>query len=133
MKKFLISALCLLSLSIPQIARAQDSDSRPHGRNWPTPEEVVARMDSKLSLSDEQKAKITPIIADRQAEMKALAQSSGRRRKKGREMKSIMSESDKKIEAILNDDQKKKYEEMEQEMREQARQRRAQRHGGGSD
>jgi len=90
-------------------------------------------MDSKLSLSDEQKAKITPIIADRQAEMKALAQSSGRRRKKGREMKSIMSESDKKIEAILNDDQKKKYEEMEQEMRDRVRQRRAERHGGGSD
>ena len=133
MKKFLISALCLLSLSIPQIARAQDSDSRPHARNWPTPEEVVAKMDSKLSLSDEQKAKITPIIADRQAEMKALAQSSGRRRKKGREMKSIMSESDKKIEALLNDDQKKKYEEMEQEMRDRIRQRRAERHGGGSD
>jgi len=48
-------------------------------------------------------------------------------------MKSIMSESDKKIEALLNDDQKKKYEEMEQEMRDRVRQRRAERHGGGSD
>ena len=135
MKKFLFSALCLLAFfaSLPQLARAQDADSGPHTRNWPTPEEVVAKMDSQLSLSDDQKAKITPIIAERQEKLKALVDSSGRRRKKGREARSIISDSDKKIEALLNDDQRKKYEEMEQQRREEARERHAQRRSGSSD
>lgn len=135
MKKFLFSALCLLALfaSLPQLARAQDAGSSPRARNWPAPEEVVAKMDSQLSLSDDQKAKITPIIAERQEKLKALADSSGHRRKKGREARSIISDSDKKIEALLNDDQKKKYEEMEQQRREEARERHAHRHGGSSD
>jgi len=87
----------------------------PSARSWPTPDEVVAKLDSKLSLTDDQKAKIKPSIADRQEKMKALANESGRHRRKVREIRSIMSESDKKIEAILNDDQKNKYEEMQQE------------------
>jgi Spy/CpxP family protein refolding chaperone len=89
-------------------------------------------MDSQLSLSDDQKAKITPIIADRQEKLKALAESSGRRRKKAREMRSIMEDSDKKIEALLTNEQKTKYEQMEQERREQARERRAQRRAESS-
>jgi len=62
--------------------------------------------------------------------MKALANEFGRRRRKVREIRSIMSESDKKIEAILNDDQKNKYEEMQQERREQAKERRQERANG---
>ncbi|HUM03963.1 MAG TPA: hypothetical protein VLT90_00785 [Terriglobales bacterium] len=80
--------------------------------------------DSKLSLSDDQKAKIKPIIEERQQKMQALAGSGGRRRKKAREMKSIMEDSDKKITAVLNDDQKKTYAEVKQQMREQAQDRR---------
>ncbi len=95
---------------------------------WPTPEETVARMSSKLNLSDDQKAKITPIIADRQTQMRALmADTSGRRLQKARKAKSIMSDSDKKIEAVLTKDQKKTYEEMKEEMREKMRSRMQQR------
>jgi hypothetical protein len=60
------------------------------------PDEVVAILDSKLSLSDDQKAKITPIIADRQEKIRELADSSGRHMRKGRQMKSIYEESDQK-------------------------------------
>ena len=132
MKK-LFSIVCLLALVAlaPQALRAQDTDQ--HARNWPTPDQVVAQMASKLSLTDDQKAKITPIIADRQQKIKELAQTSERRRKKGREMRSIMSDSDKKIEALLNDDQKQKYEELKQERREQMKEPRAARQSGTSD
>lgn len=132
MKRTLFSLICLLALiaASSRGAGAQDdSQQSPTARHWPTPEEVVARMDQKLSLSDDQKAKISPIIADRQDKMKALAESSGRRRAKRREMQSIILDSDKKIEALLTDDQKKKYEQMEQERREQAREHRAERQG----
>lgn len=105
------------------------SETVPETRGgWPTPEEAVARMSNKLKLSDDQKAKITPVVADRQAQMRALmADTSGRRLQKARKAKSIMSDSDKKIEAVLTGDQKKTYEEMKEEMREQMRSRMQQR------
>jgi Spy/CpxP family protein refolding chaperone len=91
---------------------------------WPTPEEAVTRMSSKLNLTDDQKSKITPIIADRQTQMRALmADSSGRRLQKARKAKSIMSGSDKKIEAVLTGDQKKTYEQMKKQTKEQSQER----------
>ena len=94
---------------------------------WPTPEEAVSRMSSKLNLTDDQRAKITPIITDRQAQMRALmADISGRRLRKARKAKSIMSDSDKKIEAILTSDQKRTYAQMKEETKEQLQARRQQ-------
>lgn len=131
----LIVSLLALFVCLPQAANAfQDSPSgQDQARKLPTPEEVVAKLDSKLSLSDDQKAKITPIIADRQQQMKAVAaDQSGRRFQKARKMKSIYKESDEKIKAILNDEQKKKYEELEQEKREEMKDRRKQHSNGDS-
>jgi hypothetical protein len=60
--KHLLSTICLLTLfaGAPKIITAQDAGS-PHeqsARSWPSPEESVAKLDSKLSLTDDQKAKI---------------------------------------------------------------------------
>ncbi|MBN9614793.1 MAG: hypothetical protein J0G35_04400 [Acidobacteriales bacterium] len=97
---------------------------------WPTPEEAVNRMSSKLNLTDDQKAKITPIIADRQTQMRALmADTSGRRLRKARKAKSIMSDSDKKIQAVLTSDQRKTYAQMKEQRKEQLQERRQQ-HAG---
>lgn len=129
MKKSVLALICLLALfaSIPQPARAfQDTDSsaaQPATRSWPTPDEVVSRLDKQLSLTDDQKAKITPIIAERQQKLQDLAASSGRRRRKARKAKSILEDSDKKIKAILTDEQKQKYTQMQQQMRAQMKQR----------
>ena len=127
-KKYLfLSTLIALTISTPQILRAQDSAPQDHARKVRTPEEVVAMLDSKLSLTDEQKAQITPIIADRQQQLKAAASDGSTRRfKKARKMKSIYEDSDRRIKAVLTDDQKKKYEEIEQQMREQMKERRQQ-------
>ena len=113
---------------LPATVAAQDSgDDSTQARKLPTPEEVVEKLDSKLSLTDDQKAKITPIIADRQQQMRAVATDSSMRRfQKARKMKSIYKDSDEKIKAVLTDDQKKKYEEIEQEMKEQIKERRQQ-------
>lgn len=92
--------------------------------SWSTPEDAVARMNEKLSLTDDQKNQITPIIADRQTQIRTLMQdTSTRRMQKARKAKSILADSDKKIEAILTKEQKKTYEEMKKEMREQFRSR----------
>jgi hypothetical protein len=127
-KKFLIIAtLFALAISIPQALKAQDSSTQDNARKLPTPEEVVAMLDSKLSLTDDQKAQIAPLIADRQQQLRAAAANDSTRRfKKARKMKSIYEDSDKKINAILTDDQKKKYAEIEQQMHEQMKERRQQ-------
>ena len=134
MKSNTLFAVCLATLigcGVP-LAKGQQPATPPTGQSapsasvpattggWPTPEEAVARMSSKLNLTDDQKTKITPIIADRQTQVKALmADASSRRMQKARKAKSIMSDSDKKIEAVLTSDQKKTYAEMKEQRKEQ--------------
>jgi protein CpxP len=136
--RFFFSMVCLFALVAagPQGAHAgqePDSGQQQARSRWPTPDEVVARLDSKLSLSDDQKAQITPIVADRQEKLKALAADTSMRRwKKARKMKAVFQESDKKIKALLTEDQKQKYTQMEQEMRDQARQRMQERKNGSA-
>ncbi len=117
-------------------ARAQDTqsvqqpqtqtDAQPaRGRHQQrSPEQVVQFMTTKLNLTEDQQKQILPIIADRQQKMRDLRSEGGRRRKKMREAKSIMQDSDKKINEILNDQQKQQYAEMKKEMRDRMRDRR---------
>lgn len=103
------------------LAQAPDGDV---ARQMPSPDQVVAKMSEKLNLTDEQKTQITPIIADRQQKMEALrADTSTDRREKGQKMRAIYQDSDTKIKAVLTDDQKQKYEAMEQQARSQMKQR----------
>ncbi len=145
MKSNILSAACLVCVIATSASYAVGQQPGPPPMNqpipsesvpttsggWPKPEEAVSRMSSKLNLTDDQKAKITPIIADRQTQMRALmANTSGRRMQKARKAKSIMSDSDKKIEAILTSDQKKTYAQMKEQTKEQLKARRQQNAGG---
>src|SRR5262245_6472109 len=136
MKKHALYAATLMVLILAGIAAgvpaaAQDDSSQP-SRAGLTPEQVVAKLDSQLSLSEDQKAKITPIIADRQEKLRALQSESMRPRKKAREVKEIFQDSDQKIESVLTSEQKPKYEQMEQEVRQELKERRQQRNQGSS-
>lgn len=142
LKVLIVASLAIASLPCSQIAFGQQTSPSSSDQSipstsvptttggWPTPDEAVTRLSSKLNLSDDQKSKITPIIADRQAKMRELADSSGRRLQKARKAKSIMSDSDRKIEALLTSDQKKTYEQMKEERREQMQSRMQQRGNG---
>jgi Spy/CpxP family protein refolding chaperone len=117
-------AMGLAAASIP--ARAQDQDTQPAGaRQMPSPDDVVQKLGEKLNLSDDQKAQIKPVIADRQQKLQALrSDTSMMRRQKAREAKSILEDSDKKIQAILTPDQQKQYAELQQQMKERLQERR---------
>src|SRR5512138_3471758 len=68
-----------------------------------SPEQVVERLAAKLDLTGEQKQQITPIIAERQEKMKALrSDTSLRKHQRRSKMKSVIEESDKKINTVLN-------------------------------
>jgi periplasmic protein CpxP/Spy len=111
----------------------QDSSAPPQAQTPPSPEQVVGMLANKLSLSDDQKKAILPIIADRQQKMKALLSDTGSSRmQRGREARQIMSEGDAKINAILTPDQQAKYAQIEEQMREQMKQRMQEKKAAGA-
>lgn len=131
MKKLLLTvivngalAMGLAAVSIP--AKAQDQDTQSAGaRQMPSPDDVVQKLGEKLNLSDDQQARIKPIIADRQQKLQALrSDTSMRGRQKAREAKSILEDSDRKIKAILTPDQQKQYADLEQQMKDRRQERR---------
>jgi hypothetical protein len=113
----------------PQTATEAESAATPEtaaapATGLPSPQEVVSRLQAKLSLSAEQASALTPIIASRQEKLKALmAQSGGRPLKKRREMRDIVSDSDKQINALLSPEQQKQYAELEKQMQAEFKQR----------
>lgn len=116
----LLTAGCVI---VPAIAQEQNS-SPAASMQPPSPDEVVDMLAARLNLSDDQKSQIKPIIADRRQQLMALrSDTSSRPLQKLRKMKSIFADSDKKIEADLNDQQKQQYIQMEQQMRERMRAR----------
>ena len=112
--------------SEPQAAAAsQTAAAAPAGATaFPPPEEVVSRLQTKLSLSAEQVSALTPIIASRQEKLKALLSGgSARPLKRRRELREIVSESDKQINALLTPDQQKQYAEIEKQLHDELKQR----------
>jgi len=108
----------------PRIGAAQSPQGTPAADEAAAPDKVAAMLADKLSLSDDQKSQIEPIIADRQAQLRALRNDQSLRRlQRAREAKRIFKESDKKIGAILTPDQKKQYAALEKEMRERMKDR----------
>src|SRR5262249_44135939 len=113
--------LCAVTLGLLLSVRevplaAQTSPTAPAAAEVPTPEQVVSKMSDKLSLSADQRNKITPIITDRQAKLKALnANTSLSRPQRLRQMRSIFESSDSQINAILTPEQQQKYTQMKQE------------------
>lgn len=114
----------------PVFAHGQDANdasqsAQDNTANSRSPEAVVNRLAEKLNLTADQKNQITPIITDRQQRLSELrADTSLRRGQKMRQAKGIFEDSDKKINAILNDQQKQQYAQLEQQMRQEMKQRR---------
>jgi Spy/CpxP family protein refolding chaperone len=107
-----------------QPAPAQSQGPGQHtGRNMPSVDEQMATMTSKLGLSADQQTKIKPILQDQHDQMQTLMNdqslSPDDRRTKAR---GVHQATVAKVNEVLNDDQKKKYDAWQQQMREKARQ-----------
>jgi periplasmic protein CpxP/Spy len=117
----LVVTLVSAALMAVATADAYAQDATPR---FLPPEQVVQFLANKLSLSDEQKTAITPLILERQAKMKeALAENNAGTQQRRREVMGIFSDSDSKIKALLNPDQQQKYAEVERQVIEQMKQR----------
>jgi Spy/CpxP family protein refolding chaperone len=128
MKNAMFATLCLAALcsSVPgtlYALPAADPAAPATTPAFPSPDAVVEMLGSKLSLSQDQASAIAPIIADRQQKIKAiLADTTAGAMERRRKAREVFSDSDAKINAILTSEQRKKYAEIEQQMREQMRQ-----------
>lgn len=125
MKKIILTALLFAGL-----ATTGFSQERPgkHQREHKTPEQRAQHMtealSKKLSLNDNQKNEIYKINLERAKEMEKLHSSNQKRDKKDFEQgKKLFEESDKKISKVLNNDQRKQYEDLKAQRKEHAKDR----------
>jgi hypothetical protein len=130
--KKLLLLICILALTAitSLTVSAQQAGTIPGlgpSSSWPSPDEIVAKLDQQLALSDAQKAKLTPIITQRQEQLKALESDTSRPAVRAHKFEFIYRSSELRINQVLNKQQKAKYAEMEREMRNQATHRQQQR------
>ena len=93
-------------------------------RGMMDPDQQLARMSKRYNLSADQQSQLKPILVSQQQQMQALrGDSSLSREDRMAKMQSIHSDSNIKIEAILNDTQKKQFAEDQQRMQERMQQR----------
>jgi Spy/CpxP family protein refolding chaperone len=99
------------------------SESETVGRSA---NDVLAVMAKRLSLTDDQKSKILPILVERRQKIHELRTTSTLppRQKMG-QVRSIYEDSDKRINALLTAEQQKDYAALEQEMKAHQRGRRS--------
>jgi protein CpxP len=92
------------------------------------PDEQLARLTTRYSLTAEQQDQVKPILVTQQHQIQGLRQDTALSREdRIAKMQTIRSESDAKVKAVLNDDQKKQFEQDQLRM-----QRRLQQQGQGA-
>jgi hypothetical protein len=80
-----------------------------------SPDEELQRLDKALKLTDDQKKQIKAILEDREQKMQSLrSDTSLSQEERWSKMRSAREDSNGKIRDLLNDDQKKKFDEMQQ-------------------
>lgn len=131
--RFALSGLLATGLTLSSAAVfAQQASPAPdasqqqgYGRGrQQSPDEQIARMTKRYNLSADQQAQIKPILADRQQQMQALRQDSSLSREdRMAKMKGIRDDSTNKIQALLNDSQKQKFAQDQQQMQDRMQQR----------
>ena len=121
--KALVFAMVILAAAT--VASAFEESASQSGRPGArTVEERLEEFSKKLDLNDDQKAQVKTILESAQAEMKELRQAEGSRREKGSRLREIGKETNGKIRAVLNDEQKKKFDELVEQKKSQMRERR---------
>lgn len=87
-------------------------------------EEMTIRLQERLNLTDEQTGQVEKILLSaREERQKQRENASGDRRQMLDQMRSMLENRDKQIEALLTEEQKKIYQEIKKERREEMRQR----------
>lgn len=127
-KRITLLAVCALAT----VAFAQQNpppqggggNNQGHRRGMPSAEEQVKNLTEKLSLTDDQQAKVKTIIEDTHSQMQKLMQDESLSREdKMAKARSLHEAASGKVRDVLTDEQKKKFDDMQKEMQDHMRQR----------
>jgi protein CpxP len=118
-KQFGLFALCVIfgaglapAGPLPQEVPAAQTGHRAD------PSQQLRRLTKKLNLTSEQQSQLLPILTDRQQQMAALRNDSSlSAQDRHAKAKALREDSDFKIKAVLNDNQKQQYQQLQQHRR----------------
>jgi hypothetical protein len=119
-KHFGLFALCIIFGAglAPAAPLPQEAPAVAPTSHRADPSQQLRRLTKKLNLTSEQQNQLLPILTDRQQQMTALLNdgslSAQDRHAKAR---ALREDSDSKIKAVLNDNQKQQYQQMRQHRR----------------
>jgi periplasmic protein CpxP/Spy len=98
-------------------------------RPMPSVDDQIKHLTKKLKLSDDQQAKLKPILEDQRKQMEQIHNDSSLSREdRFSKMQELRQSSDTQIKSVLNDDQQKSFDKMREEQRDRMKQWR----GGGN-
>ena len=85
-------------------------------RHMPTVDDQLEHLTKKLKLSDDQQAKLKPILEDQRKQMEGIRDDSSLSREdRFSKMREVRQSSDTQIKSVLNDDQQKNFDKMREE------------------
>jgi periplasmic protein CpxP/Spy len=106
----------------PQAGQQPDQQSAPGmgrhmgGRHMPTVDDQLKHLTKQLNLSDDQQAKLKPILEDQRKQMDGIRNDSSLSREdRFSKMQEVRQGSDTQIKSVLNDDQQKNFDKMREE------------------
>jgi periplasmic protein CpxP/Spy len=93
-------------------------------RQMPSVDDQVNRLDKQLNLSDEQKTQVRSILQSQHDKMQQLFQdSSADPQDRRAKMREVHESTNNQIRSVLNDDQKKQFDQLEQEQQQRRQSR----------
>jgi periplasmic protein CpxP/Spy len=114
---FGLNTTALFAQDAPPPAQQDQSQSPQGGHRGMNADRQLEHLTRKLNLTSDQQAQIRPILQDRDQKMQALWQDqSTDQQDKHSQMRSIRENSNTQIEAVLTDQQKQQFEQMQQHM-----------------
>lgn len=121
LKRFALRAAILAACTFGLATFSAHAQGMGGGMGQMSPAERSARqldmMKTRLNLTDDQTAKVKDLIADRDKKSADLRASGGDMETMRPKMMEIQKDFSDKVKAILTDDQKKTYDEMQSQMR----------------
>ena len=112
---FILAGVCAAGLALAEPQQHQ-SGAQDHGRAH-----RMEMLSKRLNLTADQQAKLAPIMADSRQQFRAIFQDSSLSREdRIAKFKAVRKDSNAKIEALLTDEQKQNFEQLQQHMRHRA-------------
>ena len=123
MKRYYLPMLTIIMVSIFYMTCAGEQERQERQRRM-DPEQMTGVLTEKLDLSDEQAGKIKTILIDSQAKMRSIRdEAKGDRSVMRDQMRQVREDADELIMAELDEIQKGKYREFQEERRQERRER----------